>query len=787
MLASGAALGSFQARFNQPMPSGISVDVQAGDICTPDYNNKNGRMTAFGISGTEGKLFSVVLKADENFAADGTLTLQSILCYTQGNNVEIKVDPIALNLKLKTPATVTAPVAKELTYTGEAQELIVAGMATGGELLYSLDATNYSAGIPTGINAGTYTVYYKAIADDYHTDSDVQTIVVTIKKADGNVAVAQESVSKIFGDEPFSVAATLTGDGSVTYASTNEEVVKVDANGLATIVGAGEASITVTVVEKEGGNYTYATKTLTIGIIVVKATIDKVELAASELIYNAKNQTFEVTAVKAGELTLTPDDYTVTGNTVKEVGEYDLTVTATGNNFQGVITVKVTIVENVANNDAKTRLEAEIAALQDALDAITINEDDVLAADYATLTAQQADIQTAINELLQWVAEQHTAAQLNAESVLPANTVATDIESLKTALENAKAAKEAADKKAANDAAYESLKAELDALDEAIEAAKEEIEENAPNVKDDYLPLLDELQDKVDAAREALEAANAAEALTEESTNGDVPTQEDIDAIVKAAKDAEDNYQHIQVPIPGDVDGSGEVDGTDLNTFINNLLNGNTPADPASDEFFRYDANGDGIITIADAQAILNLSLGFNVDGSEPSEARSTWNDNMAHVTMSFEKVSMGNGTSRYAINLQGGISFTGIQMDVAAPGNMVVTGHKLVNNTSILSSNTMQNGKYRIAGLLNGEMTANGTVLYVYVMGEGNVRFENVALTNAAAQSIAVIGSETTGINSIGNGQWTTDNGYDLNGRKLMQGSKKGLVITNGKKVVLK
>ena len=45
--------------------------------------------------------------------------------------------------------------------------------------------------------------------------------------------------------------------------------------------------------------------------------------------------------------------------------------------------------------------------------------------------------------------------------------------------------------------------------------------------------------------------------------------------------------------------------------------NGNIPTDPTSDDFIRYDANSDGKINVADAQAILNLAMGLNADGSK--------------------------------------------------------------------------------------------------------------------------------------------------------------------------
>lgn len=67
-----------------------------------------------------------------------------------------------------------------LTYTGEPQELLEVS-EEGKELgyLYSLDGETYGTEVPTGTDAGTYTVYIKT-ADD--AESVVQT--VAIAKAD---------------------------------------------------------------------------------------------------------------------------------------------------------------------------------------------------------------------------------------------------------------------------------------------------------------------------------------------------------------------------------------------------------------------------------------------------------------------------------------------------------------------------------------------------------------------------------------------------------------------------
>ena len=78
-------------------------------------------------------------------------------------------------------AVTAAPAANNLTFSGEAQALVTAGSASGGVMQYSLDNTNWSTEIPTAVNVGTYTVYYKVIGDANHNDTEAQSVSVEIK------------------------------------------------------------------------------------------------------------------------------------------------------------------------------------------------------------------------------------------------------------------------------------------------------------------------------------------------------------------------------------------------------------------------------------------------------------------------------------------------------------------------------------------------------------------------------------------------------------------------------
>lgn len=76
------------------------------------------------------------------------------------DNYESFSDKIDVEIAKATP-TITAPVANELAYNGEVQTLVTAGSANSGTMLYSLDGESFSEEIPTAVNAGDYTVYYK--------------------------------------------------------------------------------------------------------------------------------------------------------------------------------------------------------------------------------------------------------------------------------------------------------------------------------------------------------------------------------------------------------------------------------------------------------------------------------------------------------------------------------------------------------------------------------------------------------------------------------------------------
>ena len=73
------------------------------------------------------------------------------------------------------------------------------------------------------------------------------------------------------------------------------------------------------------------------------------------------------------------------------------------------------------------------------------------------------------------------------------------------------------------------------------------------------------------------------------------------------------------IPIPGG-ERDGVVDADDVDNFIEWMLGDLPDEDDPTYELF--DVNGDGKVSIADAQAIMNIANGLSADGSVPSNAR---------------------------------------------------------------------------------------------------------------------------------------------------------------------
>ena len=177
----------------------------------------------------------------------------------------------------------TAPAAIDgLTYSGSAQALVRAGSTAHGKLLYSLskDGT-YSETIPTGTDAGEYTVWYKVEGDSNHKDSQPKSVTATIAPKTVTATVTVSGGSLTYTGDPLKPDVVVK-DGD-TVISPEEYDVSYRDN-----VNAGTA--TVTVRNKAGGNYTVS-GSATFEIGKAASEVRTAPGANAGLVYNGGEQT----------------------------------------------------------------------------------------------------------------------------------------------------------------------------------------------------------------------------------------------------------------------------------------------------------------------------------------------------------------------------------------------------------------------------------------------------------------------------------------------------------------
>ena len=96
--------------------------------------------------------------------------------------------------------------------------------------------------------------------DKYYINKTTAGKVYNVKKLAGGISYAKNYVGKNDGDEAFTNPYTLTGDGTVTYTSSNTAVATVDENGKVTIMSnaAGKTTITATLSAEDSDEFAYA-------------------------------------------------------------------------------------------------------------------------------------------------------------------------------------------------------------------------------------------------------------------------------------------------------------------------------------------------------------------------------------------------------------------------------------------------------------------------------------------------------------------------------------------------
>ena len=163
--------------------------------------------------------------------------------------------------------SVTAPTAvANLVYTGQAQTLIAAGSATGGEMQYSLDGETYATTLPTGTNANEYTVYYKVIGDANHNDVAAQSFKVDI--AGYELTIAAGEYATYYRDDTALTLSIASAEKAQMYTVTNVDENTADVTELE-VADKGTPLLVMNTTDEE----------LTVYLVPTEATADEVTVA----------------------------------------------------------------------------------------------------------------------------------------------------------------------------------------------------------------------------------------------------------------------------------------------------------------------------------------------------------------------------------------------------------------------------------------------------------------------------------------------------------------------------
>lgn len=258
------------------------------------------------------------------------------------------------------------------TYDGKARSISVdAGNAV---VTYSTDGENYTAENPSFTDAGTYTVYYKAVKANH--EDVLGSAEVKITKAEPELSFAQTAMTVRPSAAPFKNELTKTeGTGDVKYSSSNEAVATVAEDGTITVVGTGTTRITASVTE----NKNFVAGTTEFDLTVKKKSSSSSDTAAPTYgVSTSKTENGKLTIspekAEAGEkvtIKATPDSgYQLDKVTVKDKDNSNVKLTKVNDNEytftmpKGKVSVDATFVQKDAADDNSAAEKSKVIKLQ---------------------------------------------------------------------------------------------------------------------------------------------------------------------------------------------------------------------------------------------------------------------------------------------------------------------------------------------------------------------------------------------------------------------------------------
>ena len=254
--------------------------------------------------------------------------------------------------------------------------------SSSNEAVAKVDAN----GKVTTLKGGTVTITAAGEETANCNKPTAATYTLTVKKRAATITLAATTVNGVYGGQITAPKATVTNgfDGNLTYASSDETVVKADNTGKLTITGAGEATVTVS--STETAVYSVAAP-VSFKVIIAKAT-PEFSFEQSEMEGDAETELEDnelQTSVYDGKVVYTSSDTkiaTVDANTGKVTMKMGgtVTITATGEATKNCNAAKASYTLTVySKGDVNHDKAVDVADIASIISAMADSADPIIA------------------------------------------------------------------------------------------------------------------------------------------------------------------------------------------------------------------------------------------------------------------------------------------------------------------------------------------------------------------------------------------------------------------------
>ena len=232
--------------------------------------------------------------AAQHASLNGTVALATQLAIVKFSLQNAKGEAIKAKSFVIKDGAETPNVITTVTPADDASDLYVA--------MQPASAATFNFAAAVGTDAYTYTKTGVTLAAATYYQSPLK---MTFTKRSGEISFSKSADSQTWSataaDNTYQLAATVTGDGTVTYSVNDDNTcgATIDAaTGVVTFLTAGTVTVSATVADSE--TYTYATKTVTYTLTVNKAA-GTISFAASEVSKKIDEAKFTNTLTNTGD------------------------------------------------------------------------------------------------------------------------------------------------------------------------------------------------------------------------------------------------------------------------------------------------------------------------------------------------------------------------------------------------------------------------------------------------------------------------------------------------------